>query len=834
MKTSMSGLFLAAMCVLAVGPWAPRAHADVPRIIIDQDMSSDHDDAADLAVLNALADLGECEILACVSDSRNGATALCMNAINTYYGRPNVPCARRPDSGGPGEYPGIIISEFSHPLYATWQDPPLALDLYRQVLAAQPDHSVSIVTTGYLNNLEELLKSGPDKHSSLNGMDLVRRKVKLLSCAGGCYPKGDEFNFRVVPDGACYVVNNWPTAAMYVGYDVGHAVYSGQRLPETSPKNPVRRAWDLTFWGPYPTWGQIAVHYAVRGFDDMWDAHTVGRNNCNAQGSNWWTEEPDPKGDQDQGYIMEKVRYPAQMTIDTLVTAPPKSGPPSRPGQPTNVRATVVGKDRIDLKWTDNAYNEDGFRIERKVDGVFKSIATVGPNVTRYSDKGLSSTANVAYRIKAYNAVGESDLAPITVFSGWTEVNFTTPSQLPLYTFYQYDNLLPNMVTREARPDHVILNNDSRHGRELTVEVQADSMGGAGTYYVYFFYQDADNWYRLSVNESASKFEKRIKGTTSPVGAAGKPAHVGAASIWRIQVARSGILTFGNDGTEILNVSDPLGLSSGKIGLGGKGSAPVWQNFSFGLSSTAAGGSAPLAPTAVNATANEVQVHVTWVGGRGSKTYNLYRGAAPNAIGKTPIATGIVGAAYNDITAGGGTTYFYKVKGINVYGTSPQSAEGRVTTPGTASTTNLIDNGAYQITAKSSKLAMSAKEAKEGAAIVQDKYTGAPTQQWSVENLGNNVVVLKLAGTGQCLEVPRASTGAGTALGVGTYSGKSHQQWKLVSVDGGFYEIINANSVLQANVNFNAMVPAIAISQWSVGNYANGVWAFTPVTAKKP
>ena len=29
------------------------------RIIFDSDMSSDHDDAADLAVLNGLADLGE-------------------------------------------------------------------------------------------------------------------------------------------------------------------------------------------------------------------------------------------------------------------------------------------------------------------------------------------------------------------------------------------------------------------------------------------------------------------------------------------------------------------------------------------------------------------------------------------------------------------------------------------------------------------------------------------------------------------------------------------------------------------------------------------------------
>jgi glucokinase len=117
---------------------------------------------------------------------------------------------------------------------------------------------------------------------------------------------------------------------------------------------------------------------------------------------------------------------------------------------------------------------------------------------------------------------------------------------------------------------------------------------------------------------------------------------------------------------------------------------------------------------------------------------------------------------------------------------------------------------------------------------VQNKYTAAPTQNWSVTNLGHDVVVLKLAGTELCLEVPRAANGAGASLGMATYLGKSHQKWKLVSVGEGFHEIINANSVLEANVNFNAMVPGIAISQWSVGNYANGVWAFTPVTAKQP
>ena len=48
---------------------APLWSADIPRIIFDSDMSSDHDDAAAIAVLNGLADLGECEIIACMASS---------------------------------------------------------------------------------------------------------------------------------------------------------------------------------------------------------------------------------------------------------------------------------------------------------------------------------------------------------------------------------------------------------------------------------------------------------------------------------------------------------------------------------------------------------------------------------------------------------------------------------------------------------------------------------------------------------------------------------------------------------------------------------------------
>lgn len=180
------------------------------KVILDSDASSDWDDVGDIATLNSLADVGEIEILATMASSQNGATALFMNAINTWYGRPNVPVGRRPDIGGVGGYPAEIANQYPHPLYANPTDPPLAVNLYRQILAAQPDNSVVIVTTGYLNNLQALLQSGPDQYSSLSGPALFAKKIKYWVCTGGDFPAGGEFNLTVEPAAAQYVVNNWP------------------------------------------------------------------------------------------------------------------------------------------------------------------------------------------------------------------------------------------------------------------------------------------------------------------------------------------------------------------------------------------------------------------------------------------------------------------------------------------------------------------------------------------------------------------------------------------------------------------------------------------------
>jgi len=81
----------------------------------------------------------------------------------------------------------------------------------------------------------------------------------------------------------------------------------------------------------------------------------------------------------------------------------------SPPDAPSNCTASYVSDSQIDITWTDNSDNEDGFKIERSVDGgAFTQIATVGANVTSYSDTTTSAGHKYEYRVCAYNAAGDS------------------------------------------------------------------------------------------------------------------------------------------------------------------------------------------------------------------------------------------------------------------------------------------------------------------------------------------------------------------------------------------------------------------------------------------
>jgi inosine-uridine nucleoside N-ribohydrolase len=272
--------------------------APVP-IIFDTDIMGDVDDVGAVAVLHALANRGEAKILAMGVCVKNPWSPLCLDALNTYFGRPDVPLGvvKGPAHNRASKYAQAIAEEFPHALKSADAAPDAAI-VYREVLAQQPDRRVVMVSVGQLANFRNLLKTGPDQHSDLDGRDLVKRKVRVWVCMGGKFPEGREAN--LVNDGpaAAYAVAHWATPIIFSGWEIGNEIMTGAGLWKAPKGTPVRRAYELyNGLKNRQSWDQTAVLYAVRGLDgglaDFWDVRSKGHLQVNEDGSNVWQESSD-------------------------------------------------------------------------------------------------------------------------------------------------------------------------------------------------------------------------------------------------------------------------------------------------------------------------------------------------------------------------------------------------------------------------------------------------------------------------------------------------------------------------------------------------------------
>ena len=82
---------------------------------------------------------------------------------------------------------------------------------------------------------------------------------------------------------------------------------------------------------------------------------------------------------------------------------------PTPPPAPSGLSALATSSSSIALAWADDSADEDGFVIERSIDGVtFTPLATAAANATTYTDNGLSGATAYTYRVRAHNAGGDS------------------------------------------------------------------------------------------------------------------------------------------------------------------------------------------------------------------------------------------------------------------------------------------------------------------------------------------------------------------------------------------------------------------------------------------
>jgi alpha-tubulin suppressor-like RCC1 family protein len=99
------------------------------------------------------------------------------------------------------------------------------------------------------------------------------------------------------------------------------------------------------------------------------------------------------------------------------------------PDAPTYLNANVISSSQINLSWTDNPYNEEGFKIERKINrlGTYEEIALVETNINSWSDISTTGFApgTYYYRIRAFNVFGDSSYSNevyTAVEGNWAEI----------------------------------------------------------------------------------------------------------------------------------------------------------------------------------------------------------------------------------------------------------------------------------------------------------------------------------------------------------------------------------------------------------------------------
>ena len=188
-------------------PEQQNEYSGVPLIILDTDIGSSTDDLFAMEMLYRYEEQGRCRLLGVVVDRMGEDCAACADVMNTYFGHGDVPIGLVRDGiKNPKvwiDYKGLPTLTDSngnlmfHRSVADYSTLPVGWRLYRQLLSSQPDHSVSIVSTGFVTALAQLLESGPDSYSPLDGVELVRRKVKCIYLMGGVFGESVEpdFNF---------------------------------------------------------------------------------------------------------------------------------------------------------------------------------------------------------------------------------------------------------------------------------------------------------------------------------------------------------------------------------------------------------------------------------------------------------------------------------------------------------------------------------------------------------------------------------------------------------------------------------------------------------------
>lgn len=270
-------------------------------VIFDTDMGPDYDDVGAIALLHAFADSGKATILATMASNKYEGVAAVLNLFNTYFHRPNIPIGvpkgNAVNQRDTQHWTDSILRRYPHSIKLN-DEAEDAVTLYRKILSAQSNHSVVIITVGFLTNLRGLLESPADKYSGLTGLELVRKKVKQLVSMAGKFPAGWEFNVLKDSVASQEVFSRWPTPVLLSGFEIGVRIKCGLPLVRdaTIQNDPVKDVFRISLplaaedSAGRSSWDETAVLVGVCGYAPYYTVQR-GRMVVMANGSDKWEDD---------------------------------------------------------------------------------------------------------------------------------------------------------------------------------------------------------------------------------------------------------------------------------------------------------------------------------------------------------------------------------------------------------------------------------------------------------------------------------------------------------------------------------------------------------------
>lgn len=312
-------------------------------VIFDTDIGNDCDDVLALGMLHALQSRGECELLAVTITKDHELAAPFTDAVNTFYGRGDIPIGvcRSGVTPEQGKFNGLCktkdgdVLRYPHDLLSG-KNAPDAVTVLRQTLSNAEDNSVVIIQVGFSTNVLGLLESPADDVSPLSGMELTKKKAKLLSVMAGAFQRipsngqlVDHLEYNVVQDlkAATKLAEICPIPIVWSGFEIGLALpYPHQSILKDfryTAHHPLPEAYILYEPPPHdrPTWDLTSVLYAVRPDHGYFDLSEPGLVQVDGKGLTTLTS----NGKRDRYLILrddQKARVLEALTL--LSSQPPK------------------------------------------------------------------------------------------------------------------------------------------------------------------------------------------------------------------------------------------------------------------------------------------------------------------------------------------------------------------------------------------------------------------------------------------------------------------------------------------------------------------------------